>query len=210
MAKKRTRRVVDASKNRKKNLVYSDGYIMNEHRVVFTKEERKALENAVAKANYRRRKQLQEWEKAPYNIGARQVAPDKTQLKLMGKEPDIIITAKSKSLQYFKTKEEYHNYMDYLEKVNSKDYLDQRVALYKENYIKSIETAINDKRLAQPIIDKIRTTNNKDFYRMALNNELGEISYIYGKDAKSKKVRELSKLFNVGMKDDQIEQIHDL
>lgn len=188
--------------NRRKSLTYGDGYIKNENNVLFTPEERKALENAVNRANYKRKKQVNEWEAAPHKIGGRQIAPDKTQLKLMGDEPDLIITRKSKSLQQFKTKDEYYTYMEYLNRVNQKDYLDSRISLYKENYIKALKKSLNDKRVVAPLEAKIKSMSNKDFYKLALSDKLLSIKEAYLYRNKAKQAKRLYKTFGVKGRDE--------
>ena len=203
----RGRQTKKRTNNRNINLVYNDGYIMNEHRVVFTIEEKKALENAVTKANYRRNKQIAQFKKSPHNIGDRQISTDKGQLYVMGKDPDMIITKKTKSLQRFKTKDSFNKYLDYLNKVNSDEYLYYRTKLYQSNYILAVKSRIDDARYAEPIVAAIERISPEAFYEMSMSNEVVEIDYVYTAESIKKLIMQLNDAFHAGIPQSMIDQI---
>ena len=173
----------------KKNLKRVDGGLQNQHGVTFTKEQKRALERAVDKSNYRRKKMLEEAEK---------LNPNHSQLRLMGKESDFIITRQSKSLQGFKSLEEYERYMDKQSRIQSGEYLEDRTRLYKSNYMKAIDNVFGD--AGSGLKMKIRMMKPEDFRKVVetLGDEM-EIGYIYDPQARMGKLNKIRSL--LGMKE---------
>lgn len=180
----------------RKNLVKVDGGVKNQHGVVFTLEEKKALERAVNNANAKRKRMLETEAKLPRMVGGKETGDTVASLQLMGKESDFILQRKTKSLQRFQTKEDYNRYMKNLERVNQKDYITERVRLYKRNHMKAIENAYGDE--AKDVIMKIRMMKPEDYMRMVQSDENLEISYIYDPSARSGKLNQLRA--SMGMK----------
>ena len=166
----------------RKNLKRSSGGYTNQYGVTFTEEQKKDLERAVNKSNYRRKKML--GEEAKLN-------PNATQLRLMGKESDFIITRQSKSLQRFKSMADYEAYMDKQAKIASGQYLEDRTKLYKSNYMKAVMNELDDPGIAM----RVRMMKPEDFRKLV--EEHGddlEIKTIYGPEARTarrNKIREL-------------------
>lgn len=151
----------------RKNLKRVPGGYQNQHGVVFSEEQKKALERAVNRSNYQRKKMLGEEER---------LNPQATQLRLMGKESDFIITRQSKSLQRFKSMEDFENYMDKQARIQSGEYLDDMTKLYKKNYMTAVMNELDDPGIAM----KIRMMKPEDFRKFVeANGEDMEISYIY-------------------------------
>lgn len=173
----------------KKNLKKVDGGLQNQHGVTFTKEQKKALERAVDRSNYRRKKQLAEADK---------LNPNHSQLRLMGKESDFIITRQSKSLQRFKSMEEYQQFMDKQARIQSGEYLDDRTRLYKSNYMKAIDNVFGD--AGSGVKMKIRMMKPEKFRELVetLGDEM-EIGYIYDPQARMGKLNKIRSL--LGMKE---------
>jgi hypothetical protein len=119
----------------RKNLIRVDGGIVNQHGVTFTDEQKKALERAVNRSNYQRKKMQAE-------VDA--LNPRNSQLRLMGKESDFIITRQSKSLQQFKSMADFEKFMDKQARIQSGEYLEDRTRLYKRNYMKALDNAFGD------------------------------------------------------------------
>lgn len=180
----------------RKNLVRVDGGLKNQYGVVFTEDEKKALEQAVNTANRKRKRMLEQEAKLPRMVGGKDTGDTVASLQLMGKESDFILQRKTKSLQRFQTKAEYERYMVNLERVNSRDYITERVRLYKRNHMKAIENAYGDE--AKDVIMKIRMMKPADYMRMVQSDENLEISYIYDPSARSGKLNQLRA--SMGMK----------
>ena len=176
-------------KNLKKS---SEGYI-NQHGVKFTPEQKKALERAVDRSNYRRKKQMAE-------VDA--LNPNNTQLRLMGKESDFIITRQSKSLQRFKSMEEYEAFMDKQARIQSGEYLEERTRLYKRNYMQALDNVFGED--AKDIKMKVRMMKPEQFRKMVESDELLEIGYIYDPSARTGKMNQIRASFGMKLKEDDL------
>lgn len=179
----------------RKNLVKVDGGYKNEHGVVFTAEQKKALEQAVNKSNYQRKKQITQLEKRN---------PNYSQLRMMGKESDFIVSRQSKSLQRFKSMEDYENYMEKQKRIHSGEYLEDKTRLYKRNYMQAVENALDDDGIKM----KIRMMKPEDFRKLV--EEKGddmEISYIYDPSAKQAKVNRIRELLGMKSVEEPIEDM---
>ena len=175
----------------KQNLKRVDGGYKNQHGVVFSEEQKKALERAVNRSNYQRKKMLAEEDK---------LNPNASQLRLMGKESDFIITRQSKSLQRFKTLEEYEQFMDKQAKIQSGEYLAERTKLYKRNYMLAVQNELHDPGIAM----KIRMMKPEDFRKLL--EEKGEdleISYVYDPSAQLARRNRIRELLGMKPADDE-------
>ncbi len=177
-----------------------DGRIKNQHGVVFTDKEKRALESAVVRANRKRSEQLKEVATLPRTVRGKPTG-DTLETKLqMGFESDFIIAKKSKSLQRFQSKTEFNQYMKYLEKVNSGEYLDERTRLYKRNYIKALENVHGDN--ASDVKMKVRMMKPADFRKLIEQDELLEISDVYATQDKASELERIRASFGMKSKDD--------
>lgn len=190
-------------KQGRKNLVKTDTGVINQYGVNFTNEEKKALESAVNSANRKRKKMLEQEAKLPRKVAGIDTGDTVASLQLMGKESDFILQRKSKSLQRFKTREEYNRYMRNLERVNSRDYLTERIRLYKRNHMKAIENAYGDE--AKDVVMKIRMMKPADYMRMVQSDEALEINYIYDPSARSGKINQLRASLGMKLKESTFE-----
>ena len=175
----------------RKNLTRVDGGYRNQHGVVFSEEQKKTLDRAVNKSNYIRKKMLAE----------EKLNPNASQLRLMGKESDFIITRQSKSLQRFKTMEEFESYLDKQSRIHSGQYLEDKTRLYKQNYIKAVRDQLEDEGIAM----RIRMMKPEDFRKLVetMGDDM-EISYVYDpstKVARRNKIRSLIGLREVDEED---------
>ena len=178
-----------------KNLKRVEGGLENQHGVVFTLDEKKALENAVNTANRKRARMLELEAKLPRMIKGKESGETVASLHVMGKESDFILHRKTKSLQRFKSKKDYERYMANLNRVNSKDYIKQRVRLYKRNHIKAIKEVLGDAGIAM----KIQMMKPAEYMKMVQSNDdILEIHYIYGPDQKQVKINQIREA--LGMK----------
>lgn len=171
----------------KKNLKKVDGGLQNQHGVTFTKEQKRALERAVERSNYRRKKQLAEADK---------LNPNHSQLRLMGKESDFIITRQSKSLQRFKSMEEYEAFMDKQARIQSGEYLEEKTRLYKRNYMQAIDNVFGD--AGSGVKMKVRMMKPEKFRELVetLGDEM-EIGYIYDPQARIGKLNKIRSLLGM-------------
>ena len=185
----------------RKNLVKTDsGGFVNEHGVEFTLKERKALENAVNRANKTRTQMLKAEAELPRMSGGKNTGQKVKNLQAMGKESDFIISRRSKSLHQFKSKADYEYYMKDLERVNSKNYLDDRIELYKNNHIKAIENVFGSD--AEDVVEKIKNMKNKDYMQLIQQDEDLEVSYVYDPSALAGKLNTIRKALGIDMEEE--------
>lgn len=188
----------------RKNLKKTDtGNLVNQFGVVFTPEEKRALENAVNTANRKRARMLKEAATLPRMVSGRDTGDTIGSLQLMGKESDFILSKKTKSLQRFKSREQYDNYLNTLKRVNTKEYIDDRVRLYKRNHMKALENAFGDE--AKDVMMKIRMMKPKDYMQMIQKDESLEISYIYDPTARTGKLNQIRASMGMKLKEDSID-----
>lgn len=191
-----------------KNLVKTDSGVKNQYGVEFTLDEKKALEYAVNTANRKRAKMLEQAANLPRKVGGIDTGDTVGSLQLMGKESDFILQRKTKSLQRFRTKEDYNRYMKNLQRVNNRDYITERVRLYKRNHMKAIENAYGDE--AKDIVMKIRMMKPKDYMKMVQSDEMLEINYIYDPSARSGKMNQLRASLGMKLKEDPVDLIDEM
>lgn len=189
----------------RKNLKRVEGGLENQYGVVFTADEKKALEQAVNTANRKRKRMLEQEAKLPRMVGGKDTGDTVASLQLMGKESDFILQRKTKSLQRFKTREDYDRYMKNLDRVNKRDYITERVRLYKRNHMAALENAYGDE--AKDVIMKIRMMKPADYMKMVQSDETLEISYIYDPSARSGKLNQMRA--SMGMKLKEVEDFEE-
>ncbi len=155
----------------KKNLKKVDGGLQNKHGVIFTPEQKKALERAVDRSNYRRKKMLE------YEMEVNQDNEDYfSDLRTMGKESVYSISRQSKSLQRFKSMEQYEQYMDKQARIQSGEYQLERIRLYKRNFINSLLDTYGDD--AKDIAMKVRMMKPDEYMAKVAGDEVLEIRYV--------------------------------
>lgn len=154
----------------KKNLKkVPEGY-QNKHGVTFTPEQKKALERAVDRSNYRRKKMLErEMRENPEQAQL-------SDLRTMGKESVYSISRQSKSLQRFKSMEEYEAYMDKQARIQSGEYQLERARAYKKNFIDSLLDTYGDE--AKDIAMKVRMMKPDEYMLKVAGDEVLEISFV--------------------------------
>ena len=188
----------------RKNLKRTDtGNLVNQFGVTFTPEEKRALENAVNTANRKRARMLKEAATLPRMVSGRDTGDTIGSLQLMGKESDFILSKKTKSLQRFRDREQFDNYMKTLQRVNTKDYIDDRVRLYKRNHMKALENAFGDE--AKDVMMKIRMMKPKDYMQMVQQDESLEISYIYDPSARTGKLNQIRASMGMKLKEESMD-----
>lgn len=180
----------------RKNLKKVPGGFQNQHGVTFTVEQRKALERAVNRSNYQRKKMQAEADK---------LNPNNSQLRLMGKESDFILSRQSKSLQRFKSLEDFEKYMDKQARIASGEYLEDMTRLYKRNYMQALENVFGDD--AKDVKMKVRMMKPADFRRLVESDELAEIGFIYDPSARQGKLNQIRASFGMRQKEDLFDDL---
>ena len=192
-----------------KNLVKLDnGKVQNESGVVFTPEEKKKYESYVNRNNRKRMKMLEEEGKLPRLDGGKDTGQTVSSLQLMGKESDFILSRKSKSLQRFKSKEDFEREMKHLEYVLSDSYLDDRTRLYKRNHMQALENVFGDD--AKDVIMKIRMMKPEEYRRMIQQDEMLEVSYVYDPSARTGKLNQIRASLGMNLKEDEYSEPYDV
>lgn len=193
MANKRIKKKINNRVGRKKNvpnMIKTDsGSLVNQHGVKFTPEEKRALESAVNSANRKRARMLKEEGQLPRKVNGAESGESVESLQLMGKESDFIIAKRSKSLQRFKTHEQFERYLENTRRVTNRNYIDIRVKQYKDNYIKAIEGVFGHD--ADDVVDKIKKMPTRDYMRMVQADETLEIGFPYGPEGLSGKLNQI-------------------
>lgn len=188
----------------RKNLKKTEsGNLVNQYGVTFTPQERRALETAVNTANRKRARMLKEAATLPRMVSGRDTGDTVGSLQLMGKESDFILAKKTKSLQRFHTREQYDTYMKTLQRVNSRDYIEDRIRLYKRNHMKALENAYGDD--AKDVIMKIRMMKPKDYMKMIQQDETLEIGYVYDPTARQGKLNQIRTSMGMKLKDESMD-----
>lgn len=189
----------------RKNLKRTEsGDLLNQYGVVFTEQEKRALESAVNSANRKRSNMLKQEATLPRMVGGKDTGDTVGSLHLMGKESDFILAKKTKSLQRFQTKEQYNKYMANLRKVNDRDYVTERIRLYKRNHMTALENAYGDD--AKDVIMKIRMMKPKDYMEMIQKDENLEISYVYDPSARSGKLNQIRASMGMKLKEEEYDE----
>lgn len=206
MKKSRKTNYAKGRKKGVKNLKKTEqGNFINQYGVEFTPSEKKKLENEVNKNNRKRKKMLEEEGNLPRLVSGRETGEKVKSLQLMGKESDFILSHKSKSLQRFQTRKQFDSYMKNLEKVNSADYVNMRLRLYKRNHMKALENVFGDE--AKDVIMKIRMMKPKEYMKLAQSDENLEISYVYSPEARSGKLNRIRAGYGMKLKEEEVDLI---
>jgi hypothetical protein len=180
--------------NRKgnKNLEKVGEGFRNKEGVFFTKEDKKLLESKVNSANAKRRRILKDRNEDVRTILG--VPQDYT----VGEDfasKDFLLVKKTKSLQRFKSKAQFNKYLEYLDKVNSRDYIDKKVEIYKQNYITSIQNTFSSD--GDKAIDKIKNMSTKEFAKLVNSELYSGIQYIYSPEEYSIRLEGLNAILGV-------------
>lgn len=188
------------------NLKRIEGGFQNQHGVTFTTEERKRMESLVNSVNRKRMKMLEAEGNLPRTVGGKETGDTVRSLHLMGTESDFILSRKSKSLQGFKTREAFEQYMKNLQAVNSPTYIDDRTRLYKRNHMQALENVFGHE--AKDIIMKIRMMKPEEYRKLIQRDEDLEVSYIYDPSARAGKLNRIRAA--LGMKEKEDDWVEDI
>ena len=182
------------------NMKRVDGGWMNQHGVVFTDAERRAMKKATAASNAKRAAELAAWSEQPHMVGGRQMAPDKSQLRLMGKETEFIVAQQHGDFQRFKTLEDFAKYMKKQERIASGEYERDKIRLYKRNFTQSLLQTYGES--AKDIAMKVRMMKPDEYMRMVANDERLEIRYVPSDVKVEGRLDELRQALGMKLKDE--------
>ena len=177
-----------------KSLKKVDGGYQNQHGVIFTAEQKKALERSVARSNYFREKQIKAEDAMVAPSGR-----DNAQMRTMGKESDFIISRQGGSLQGFKSIAEYNKFMKKQERIQSGDYLDDKTRLYKHNHMQALKNVFGSE--ADDVIKKIKYMRLDKYREMLQKDEFLEVNYVYDPSKLSGKLNQIR--ISLGMEADE-------
>lgn len=200
MAKKKSGYVRGSGKTGRVNMRRVEGGWMNQHGVVFTDAERRAMKKATAASNAKRAAEIAAWSEQPHMVGGRQMAPDKSQLRLMGKETEFIVARQHGDFQRFKTPEDFAKYMKKQERIVSGEYERDKIRLYKRNFTQSLLNTYGD--AAKDIAMKVRMMKPEEYMRMVANDERLEIRYVPSDVKVDGRLDELRQALGMKLKDE--------
>lgn len=183
----------------RKNLTKTELGYLNQYGVQFTEEQKRALERAVDRSNYRRKKMIAEVDKVDQNAN---------QLRLMGKESDFIISRQSKSLQRFKSMEDFERFMDKQDRIQSGEYLADRARMYKQNFSKALLETYGDE--AKDIVMKVRMMKPEEYIKMVAEDEVLEIRYVPSDMKVSGRLNQLRAHLGMKLKEDWVDEIYEI
>ncbi len=187
-----------------KNLVkLENGNFLTQGGFEVTVAERKALEAGVAAANRKRKKMIEEEAALPRLDAGRETGQTVGQLQAMGRETDFILARKSASLQQFKSREDFDNYMENLRRVNAPGYLEDRIRLYKRNHMKALQNEHGDE--AKDIIMKIRMMKPLEYMRLVQSDEALEVAFVYDPAEKAAVRNKMRAALGMKPKDEDID-----
>jgi len=177
-------------KSGSKNIKYYDDYIKNQHNVKISHEERKQFESLVRRVNYKREKMIKEFNDQPITYGKRKLPENRLQLQLMGEELDLAIRKRSASVNAFKSRKQFLQKLENLEKVASTNYVEYRVSLYKENFVKTLREKYPEfGRMRQGIVRRINAMSAEELSKLIGSDRLFQIKEHYTIGGKLKRLQ---------------------
>lgn len=182
------------------NMKRVEGGWMNQHGVVFTDKERRAMKRATAKSNAKRAAEVAAWTEQPHMVGGTQMAADKSQLRLMGKETEFIVSHQHGDIQKFKSTEDFTKYMQKQARIASGEYEREKIRLYKRNFTQSLLNTYGDQ--AKDIAMKVRMMKPEEYMRMVANDERLEIRYVPSDVKVDGRLDELRQALGMKLKDE--------
>lgn len=150
----------------------------NQFGVRFSLEDKKTLEVKVNTANAKRNRMLKKEEEVDFFVGGKRIkghTARSSRSVLLDDESDFILKQKSKSLQRFSSREEYENYINNLNRVNNREYISGRVALYQDNLIKALE----NEGFPQDLIDKVKSLSPREMMLLQSSEGTFNFGFIY-------------------------------
>ena len=194
-------------KKGQKNLKRVGKRYENEHGVQFTEREKKQLESLVNSVN-RKRKKIMTDKKLLDTRAALGVDPDfvfglHSEKNLWGTGADTLLTKnRSKSLQRFKTKEEFKTYMKDLRRLSDVQYVEKRIKMAQKNKIKALESVFGGD--AKEMVKGLRRLSPEEYQKVLSNHSLPSINYMYSDEEYDNALEKVKSMY------EKIEQEYDL
>ena len=160
-----------------KNLVKTATGFRNQWGVEFTREEKKALEIAVNSVNRKRKKQLEQLAQLPRLNSSGDIIGTALDTVIFDKDSDFIVHQRSKSLQGFQTRGQFTRYLKSAQYAASRDWVKDRMSLYKDNYVKAVEKMLMPE--GADIVQKVKSMSVTEFMRIMPTVDVLEIWYPY-------------------------------
>lgn len=157
------------------NMRRVEGGWENQHGVVFTDKERRAIKKATDASMAKRQAEYQMWLDSPVYVNGNKVADHRRNLDTMGKKPEFIVAEQSYDLQEFTSRDEFNRYMKKQERIATGRYERDKMRLYKRNFMTSLKNVYGDD--AKDVIHKIQFMPQDEFYKRILQDERLEIKY---------------------------------
>lgn len=189
------------------NMKRVDGGWMNQHGVVVTDAERRAMRRATKKSNAKRAAEVAAWKSQPHKVGETELSTDKSQLLTMGKEAEFIVAHQHGDPQRFTTRAEFEKYMQRQERIASGEYERDKIRMYKRNFTTALLETYGDD--AKDIAMKVRTMKPEEYMRMVANDERLEIRYVPSLEKVDGRLNELRQALGMKLKDEHIDETLD-
>ena len=199
-----------------KNLKHEGNNIINQNGVTFTQKEKNRLNYYVNKVNKKASELEKELGELPRYITTYDKKGNPLQKEVgkvadvmgMGKEPDIFLARRSKSLQRFTTHEQFENYIESLKKVSGENYLPERARLYKRNFSKALLEQYSYDECSD-ILMKIRMMKPEEYVKNLASHEELEIGYVY-EDLEREGLNSIRAALGLSPKDDYSNEMYDI
>ena len=194
-------------KKGQKNLKRIGKRYENVHGVQFTEREKKQLESLVNSVN-RKRKKIMTDKKLLDTRTALGVDPDfvfglHSEKNLWGTGADTLLTKnRSKSLQRFKTKEEFKTYMKDLRRLSDVKYVEKRIKMAQKNKIKALESVFGND--AKEMVKGLRRLSTNEYQKVLANHSMPSINYMYSDEEYDNALEKVKSMY------EKIEQEYDL
>lgn len=195
-------------KGRKNLTRLESGGVVNQHNVQISAADLKRFRSEVTKANRKRKKLLEENAPLPRKFAGKNTGDTLNSLQLMGRESDFILAKKSASLQRFKTRKEFDNYLANLERVNNPNYVTERIRDYKRNFTRSLQETYGWDA-AKDIIMKVRTMKPEQYMRLVESDETLEISFVPSDVKVEGRLNQLRAALGMKLKDEWPEEYYE-
>ena len=194
-------------KKGQKNLKRIGKRYENVHGVQFTEREKKQLESLVNSVN-RKRKKIMTDKKLLDTRTALGVDPDfvfglHSEKNLWGTGADTLLTKnRSKSLQRFKTKEEFKTFMKDLRRLSDVKYVEKRIKMAQKNKIKALESVFGND--AKEMVKGLRRLSTNEYQKVLANHSMPSINYMYSDEEYDNALEKVKSMY------EKIEQEYDL
>ena len=183
-----------------KNIKREGDQLVNFHGVEFSESDKRQLESLVNSANRKRRRMLKAEGDLERVIAGRATGQTIAEsVGRMGKESDFVLAKKTKSLNRFRTRKDFDRYIDNLQRVVKRDYVENRIKQYKENHAKAIRDAYGDQ--AKDILETLENMTIKEYAKAVQSDEVLEIGFVYIPSEKDRKFARLERAFKPYDKD---------